>query len=103
MGADEFYNKKSAKTAAEAFKALVDEALYKEGHDGYTGTIAEKGDFRMVEPHIGESPKECVRRLLEDESHWSQDKFGPAACIDAGPSQKVPGNRLFMFFGWAAS
>jgi hypothetical protein len=103
MGANEFRNRKSAKTADEAFRILVKEARYEDGHGGYTGTIAEKTDFRMEPPRAGETPAECIARCRDSERHWSQDKRGPAACVDGGPDPKQPGNRIFYFFGWASS
>jgi hypothetical protein len=103
MGADEFQYKKSAKTAEEAFQALVEQARYEDGNGGYTGTIAEKSDFRMEQPRTDETPRACVTRCIEDERHWSWDKWGPAACVDGGPDPKRPGLRIFYFFGYAAS
>jgi len=103
MGADQFYAKQSAKTAEAAFEALVEEARYEYGNGGYTGTIAEKSEFCMAEPRSGETPRACAERCVEDESHWSGDKWGPAGCIDAGPDPKRPGNRIFLFFGMASS
>ena len=103
MGADEFYVKQSAKTADAAFSILVEKAQHEDGHGGYTGTIAEKSDFRMVEPLAGETPRACAQRCADDDRHWSGDKWGPAACIDTGPDPKKPGNRVFVFFGVASS
>ncbi len=103
MGANEFQNSQSAKTAAEAFRTLVERAKYEDGHSGYTGTIAEKDDFEIEQPLKGETPLECVKRCLNDENHWSTDKWGPAACVDGGPDPKREGFRIFHFFGWASS
>jgi hypothetical protein len=103
MGANAFQNRQSAKTADEAFQMLVERARYEYGHRGYTGTIAEKEDFRMEEPRHDETPRTCVTRCLDDLDHWSGDKWGPAACVDGGPDPKQQGLRIFHFFGWAAS
>lgn len=103
MGGEMFENKASAKTADEAFAKAREKALYDYGHSGYTGTIAEKQEFKMVTPNSGESPTDCVRRCQEDEKHFSGDKWGPAACVDLGENLKVPGEHLFYFFGWASS
>ena len=103
MGANGFQNSCSATTADEAFRVLVDRARYDHGHAGYTGTIAEKQDFQMERPRQGETPRECVARSMNDDNHWSCDKWGPAACIDGGPDPKNPGFRIFYFFGWASS
>ncbi len=103
MGAKEFRNSQSAATAEEAFRLLVEEAKYNHGHAGYTGTIAEKRSFRMERPRCDETPRECVTRCAKDVDHWSHDKWGPAACVDAGPDPQRPGFRIFYFFGWASS
>jgi len=103
MGANEFQNRQSARTADEAFRNLVEQARYEDGHGGYSGTIAEKTDFRMEQPRDGETPRACVTRCADDLDHWSADKHGPAACVDGGPDPKRPGLRIFYFFGWASS
>jgi hypothetical protein len=103
MGGNSFYTRKSAKTAEVAFKALVEEARHEHGHGGYTGSIAEKFDFLMVELLSGETPAACVLRCVNDECHWSNEKWEAAACIDTGPDPKEPGNRIFLFFGVASS
>lgn len=101
MGANQFINKKSAKTAVEAFRALVEEARCDSGHSGYTGTIAEKDDFRMVS--AGATPTlEFVEQCFDDSNHWCQDKWGPAACVDAGVA-RTSGHRIYVFFGFASS
>jgi len=103
MGADEFRTRQSARTADEAFAIRVEQARYKDGNRGYTGTIAEKDDFRMEQPRKDETPRGCVNRCADDDAHWSGDKRGPAACVDGGPDPKRPGLRIFYFFGWASA
>lgn len=49
MGACDFSVIIHARTAEEAFDIAVQEAQYEHGHGGYTGTIAEKSDFVMIE------------------------------------------------------
>lgn len=55
MGASTFSDTvakgKGTRTAQEAFEALRREAQYQSGHGGYTGTIAEKFAFHMIDPH----------------------------------------------------
>ena len=48
MGAQDFYDYAFGKTAQDAFHACVDNAQYEHGHGGYSGTIAEKGSFRLL-------------------------------------------------------
>ena len=49
MGACEFEELSHGKTADEAFSRAVDQAQYEYGHGGYTGTIAEKGEFTVFD------------------------------------------------------
>lgn len=51
MGAEQFderVKKSDYKTMQSAFDDLHERALYDFGHAGYTGTIAEKGDYRLI-------------------------------------------------------
>lgn len=99
MGAREFMVRGKGKTAEEAFSAAVDRARYMHGHGGYTGTIAEKDEFRMVRVPEGVEPKDYAKSLMygeEHEDHWCQDKWGPAACI------KIE-DGVWLFFGRAPS
>lgn len=45
MGACDFSTTALGKTAEDAFRKAREEAAWEHGHGGYTGTIAEKGDF----------------------------------------------------------
>ena len=96
MGATEFICDAHGTTALDAFQTAVKEAEYEYGHGGYTGTIAEKHSFRMVEC---EMEKEAVTakmaEIMEDEDHWAQDKWGPAACIEFEEGR-------YVFFGIAS-
>jgi hypothetical protein len=49
MGATDFETTACGKSAAEAFRSAVERAQYDHGHAGYTGTVAEKDDFRVVD------------------------------------------------------
>lgn len=98
MGAEQFFVKRKGKTAKEAFDEAVADAQYEEGHGGYTGTIAEKNEFKEVFPNEGESAKECAERHSDT---TFDDKWGPAGCIKL--QSYSDGNHLFLFFGWASS
>jgi len=96
MGATTFCEKVSANSAQEAFDRAVTDAQWEHGHGGYSGTIAEKDSFRMCEPTPeGMIPEEWMDVLLSREDHFSDDKWGPAACIDCGKG-------FYLFFGWAS-
>ena len=49
MGGCTFYNEVEGKTAKAAFTRAVEDAQYESGHGGYTGTIAEKHSFVMID------------------------------------------------------
>ena len=114
MGAAEFFVSKRGtyKNAREAFNEAVEEAEYDHGHEGYTGTIAEKRSFSMVEVPKGKQPEKFAYECMNDEDHFCQDKWGPAACVEiTGTKLKelrgeyYKGKRNFhayYFFGWAS-
>lgn len=109
MGATTFYNTIKGDNPSKAFKSLVEEALYMEGHGGYTGTIAEKHDFKMSRKPKDVDPDLWVQMLDDfDEDDRQQDnyyalkkdfdiyddKWGPALCI--------PIKGGYLFCGWAS-
>jgi hypothetical protein len=96
MGADTFFNTVTGKTANEAFKNIVADAQYEHGHGGYTGTIAEKGSFVMINLPKGQDAREYANKLIDDCDPRVDDKWGPAGCIEVKKGE-------FLFFGWASS
>jgi hypothetical protein len=111
MGACPFSNYASGKTAQEAFNKAVDKAAYESGHGGYTGTIAEKDSFVQIpfvipDGNLSEAIKAAnaySKKLIDAADQRIDDKWGPAGCIEVGPSKAEPGSMLFLFFGWASS
>ena len=102
MGASEFYNIYTAKSAKEAFHLLVDKALYEYGHGGYTGTIAEKNTFKPASSEVfpdKDSAYAFATSKMEDDNHWCSDKWGPAAYVTF---KNDKGEQSFLFFGWAS-
>lgn len=105
MGANTFSDVVIAKNAQEAFRQAVEEAQYDHGHAGYTGTIAEKHDFRMISCPAGVEPSEfahdAINYGLGDDEEKSphdvalriahdivDDKWGPAGCIDVTDTEE---------------
>jgi hypothetical protein len=102
MGAQEFTHPASGKTAKEAFKNAVEDAAWECGHGGYTGTIAEKGDFVMCSSKVFDSKNEAydfANKLLDDCDPRVDDKWGPAGCV----AFKNKDDTMYLFFGWASS
>ena len=96
MGAADFYTVSQGKTARDAFNNAVDQARFDHGHAGYTGGVAEKHEFVMVQTPAGSDPHEYAGRLIDQSDPRIRDKWGPAGCIALG------GDR-YLFFGWASS
>ena len=102
MGAETFTTVSKGKTAAEAFKSAVDCAAYDYGHRGYTGTIAEKQKFVMIDgfesrPTNGgvHEAYQFAEKLIDDDDKRVSDKWGPAGCFKINEEE-------WMFFGWAS-
>jgi hypothetical protein len=114
MGATDFGTTIAVKGGAgDAFRAAQDRARYESGHRGYTGTIAEKHDFTMIECKPRQNPYNLARKLINDQDPRVDDKWGPAGCIElTGKWRKalverhgLKGKRdirAFLFFGWAS-
>lgn len=96
MGAESFIVKWKGKTAKAAFEAIVEETLHWEGHGGYTGTIAEKSEFVVIDLPDNQDAEEYAESLMDACDARINDKWGPAGCI------KLPGEE-WLFFGWAAA
>lgn len=107
MGSTTFSNLGGGKTAQVAFDKLTKEA--RKWYPGsYTGTIAEKSSFIMIElpADVQKSMKgkiedkvkvvqEYSTKLIRAQDRRIDDKYGPAGCIQVSPTK-------WFFFGWAA-
>jgi hypothetical protein len=96
MGSDTFRTRASGKTANDAFNNAVREAQYESGHGGYSGTIAEKNCFQMIDLPKGKDARDFANELISEGDPRIDDKWGPAGCIALGKGE-------YLFFGWASS
>lgn len=112
MGGEWFEWKSNGVSAQDAFRNAVAQARYDYGHAGYTGTIAEKDSFitidvpldsieRVTDITRGTVIRDLIETCYNDEDHFCQDKWGPAACVCLREPEK---NRegVYVFFGWAS-
>jgi hypothetical protein len=86
--------------AKTCFRRAVESAQWEHGHGGYTGTLAEKHGFVMIEPpvrNLKAAYKRAHELVMDDRV---SDKWGPAGCIRVGAGKRPHG---FLFFGWASS
>ena len=100
MGAEQFGVRSKGLCAAEAFRRAVNQARFDYGHRGYTGTIAEKQVFVVIQVPEGKDPKDYAKELLREGDPRISDKWGPAGAV------RLSGNEdeeEWLFFGWASS
>ncbi len=115
MGSCQFFTKKIGqyRNARDAFLEAREEAQYEFGHGGYTGTIAEKNDFKMVPvPTTKTDPTKFAQECFDNSNGFWDDKWAPAGCVEVTGSwlTKMRGERykgvrnfkVFYFFGWAS-
>ena len=96
MGACDFFDVGEGSTAKEAFHKLLEHALYTEGHGGYSGTIAEKYEFVMIDLPNGKEAYDYAEELMDEDDPRISDKWGPAGCIKMEKGK-------YLFFGMASS
>jgi hypothetical protein len=61
MGASEFFTSASGKNVKEAFREATEDARYENGHGGYTGTIAEKHEYKSASSQVFDSYQQAHR------------------------------------------
>lgn len=83
MGAYDFITYSADVEVEEAFKTAVAEAACAHGGNGYSGTIAEKHEFTVIDaaPRPLAEAVALARELLADDDHRIDDKWGPAGAI----------------------
>lgn len=69
MGGSGFSTVVHGKNAEEAFSSARDDAKWEHGHGGYTGTIAEKHEYRLFQAPDGVSSQDLEAMV------WSQCTF----------------------------
>jgi hypothetical protein len=95
MGAQPFITEAHGTDARKAFHKAVDDALYDFGHNGYTGTIAEKSTFVILPLPKNSKPYREANRMIDEDDQRISDKWGPAGAFELKPGR-------YLFFGWAS-
>ena len=109
MGAEVFFRESNGKTPEEAFEKGVNEALEEFGCRGYTGSLAEKQSYVLIDLPEKEDPYEFANKLIDQDDSRIDDKWGPAGCLDISETPhafKAEGpveEKSFLFFGWAST
>ena len=95
MGAQEFICTGEGGQADKAFRNAVTQAQYNRGHEGYTGTIAEKSNFTVIECRGSDKEKVAYAQdLIDKDDPRVSDKWGPAGAIKLKSG--------WLFFGLAS-
>jgi hypothetical protein len=96
MGAETFYNKIEGEDSKKAYEQARENAFYAHGHNGYTGSIAEKSGYTMSKKPLEVDADEWIEIVESfnegerDQKHYSSlkkdfaiydDKWADALCI----------------------
>ena len=100
MGASQFITVAKGRTAEDAFRAAREEALYEDGHGGYTGTIAEKRGFVMIDD-TGARHKERLTRSIAALKEVAREARAPGAFDPRALLRRVSGEAGVQLDAWA--
>jgi hypothetical protein len=77
MGAQEFIVEAEGSNVQAAFKAAHEQATREHGHGGYTGSLAEKDSFVLIDTQhrTREEAIECGEKLLANDDPRCDDKW----------------------------
>ncbi|MDT7785579.1 MAG: hypothetical protein QOF58_3998 [Pseudonocardiales bacterium] len=83
MGATTFSTYGEGADVATAFRAAIEDAQYEYGHRSYTGTIAEKDSYVVIDaaPRSEGDAEALAAKLLDVDDDRISDKWGPAGAI----------------------
>lgn len=100
MGACNFIEFGKAKTAEQAFKALVRDAEWEYGHDPYNGTISttsmSRKPIKVIRKRFTEKARQEAVKVAEKDG-WGEK--WESRVIDCGATK---GCHVFAFYGWAS-
>jgi len=101
MGAETFEEHATGRDIDIAFASAVSQAQYEYGHCGYTGSLAEKNSFVLIDVVPDrEAASSMACNLLDKADRRIDSKWGPAGAIEY---KTESGERAWLFFGWASS
>ena len=83
MGADTFLTTCWERDAQQAFSTAARQAAFENGHSGYTGSLAEKREFTIIqrEPLPIEAAEALAEQLMDNGDPRIRDKWGPAGAL----------------------
>ena len=98
MSSERFFCESTGSSPSQAFKRAVNKAFYDHGHNGYTGTIAEKEEegYIIFKLPKGRDPQDYASELIDQNGSKIRTKYDPAGCIKIDKGK-------YLFFGHAQS
>ncbi|MFI6031592.1 hypothetical protein [Amycolatopsis magusensis] len=95
MGAETFTTYAEGADVDTAFRAAIEQAQYDYGHAGYTGTIAEKASYIVIDdaPRSEGDAEALAEKLINDDDERIADKWGPAGAIPVRGGSSESGGR----------
>lgn len=83
MGSEDFTHLERVADVDNAFATARNEAAWEHGHGGYTGTIAEKYDYVVIQrkPVTVQAAYDLAQSLLSAADKRVSDRSGPAGAI----------------------
>mgnify|MGYP001586066602 CR=1 FL=1 len=100
MGAATFTQYEQGIEAGPAFARATAEAAYMHGHGGYSGTLAEKYNYVVIDhaPRpLGDAHVEADR-LINEADERIDEKWGPAGALRVMDET----HDGWLFFGWSS-
>jgi len=99
MGADQFATTATGSTADQAFHTATEQARWEYGNGGYTGTIAEKGSYTIIDttPRTFDEAVAYADQLLSKSDPRIDDKWGPAGAVPYYAPTTAPTQRTVSF------
>lgn len=88
MGAVGFEQRAQGHSAADAFAQARTQAQYDHGHSGYTGTIAEKHEFEIVEVPAGYDPEDFVD-MVQRAVWYVDDRKNLFECVGKNETERL--------------
>jgi hypothetical protein len=85
----------TGESPARAFDAGTHAAKLAFGNGGFTGSLADKGDFVVIRCPKHQDPRAYAESLLESNDPRIADMWSPAGMIEQGP-------RAWWAFGFSA-
>lgn len=92
MGAEQFeVHVEGVSDVQQAFNDAVEQAAWEYGHGGYTGTIAEKGSYVILNLPEGVTAAQAIDDLCRSQGYFTYQN-GRSTWVESNPKDYLPEN-----------